>query len=311
MRYSQLKAFHSVATHGGFSKAAGAVFITQPALSEHVRRLEQEHDVLLFTRGRNRVRLTPEGEQLFVLTKRLFEVEREVGDFLSASRAVVDGTLRMIIDSVTHITDYLTPFLDRYPNVYISIRTGNTEEMLNELRAYNAEIGIVGDLDVSGDFETIALGSSPIVAIAARDSEFSERPSLGFAELASLPLVFREPGSKTRQKIEEEAARRNVKLTPAIETEGREAMRDLVAGGLGVGFISASEFGSDSRLVSVALEDADIRMSESLVFLSQRKHLRVIRAFVDFMRSALTARQSGSDGSQAGSVCSVNTFRPR
>ena len=93
MRYSQLKAFHSVASHGGFSKAANAVFITQPALSEHVRRLEQEHDVLLFIRERNRVRLTPEGEQLFVLTKRLFEVEREVGDFLSASRAVVAASL--------------------------------------------------------------------------------------------------------------------------------------------------------------------------------------------------------------------------
>ena len=73
MRYSQLKAFHHVALLGGFSRAAEALFLTQPAISEQVRKLEQEHDVLLFFRERKRIRLTEAGELLFRLTKQFFE----------------------------------------------------------------------------------------------------------------------------------------------------------------------------------------------------------------------------------------------
>ena len=68
MRHSQLKAFHYVALHGGFSRAAEALFLTQPAISEQVRKLEQDHDVLLFHRERKRVQLTDAGERLFRLT---------------------------------------------------------------------------------------------------------------------------------------------------------------------------------------------------------------------------------------------------
>ena len=83
MRYSQLKAFHCVALYGGFSRAAEAIFQTQPALSEQVRRLEQDYDVLLFHRERKRVRLTEAGTNLFVLTKRYFEVEQHIEEYLS------------------------------------------------------------------------------------------------------------------------------------------------------------------------------------------------------------------------------------
>ena len=78
MRHSQLRAFHYVAYLGGFSRAAEFLFLTQPAISEQVRKLEQDHDVLLFHRERKRVRLTNEGEQLFRYTKQYFEVEKKI-----------------------------------------------------------------------------------------------------------------------------------------------------------------------------------------------------------------------------------------
>ncbi|MEM7260294.1 MAG: LysR family transcriptional regulator, partial [Pseudomonadota bacterium] len=99
MSYSQLKAFHSVALHGGFSRASEQVFLTQPALSEHVRRLEQDHDVLLFRREKKRVYLTEAGTQLFHLTTRLFEVEQEINDYLLETRSSVEGELRIMVDS--------------------------------------------------------------------------------------------------------------------------------------------------------------------------------------------------------------------
>lgn len=283
MRYSQLKAFHNVALHGGFSRAAEAMFQTQPALSEQVRRLEQDYDVLLFHRERKRVRLTEEGTNLFLLTKRYFEVEQQIEEHLSEARSTVEGTLRIIADSAHHVSDTLRRFREKYPGIAVSLRTGNTHEILTELRAYNAEIGVAGSMDPGGEFETVDLGATPIVAFAAKGYFPDEIQEIGMQELAGLPLVFREQGSKTRQKLEEEAARQKIRLNPAFEVEGREAMREIVASGSGVGFVSEAEFGNDDRLVRIRIKGADLRMSETLVYLSSRRDVRIIRSFMGFV----------------------------
>lgn len=283
MRYSQLKAFHSVAQYGGFSRAAEAIFQTQPALSEQVRRLEQEYDVLLFHRERKRVHLTEEGERLFLLTKRFFEAEQQIEDYMSETRSAVDGTLRIIVDSAHHITDTLSRFRAKHPDVFVSLRTGNTDDILNELRAYNAEIGVVGSMDPGSEFETVDLGSTPIIAFAAKGYLAPDLDQVSLPELARMQLVFREKGSKTRQKLEEEAVRQKVKLKPAFEVEGREAMREVVASGSGVGFVSEAEFGNDSRLVKVPIKDADLRMNETLIYMSLRRDVRIIRTFMAFV----------------------------
>ena len=85
MRYVQLRAFHNVALHGGFSRAAEELHLTQPAISDQVRKLEEEYDVLLFNRLKKRVTLTPQGERLLEITLRLFDSEAQALELLSTS----------------------------------------------------------------------------------------------------------------------------------------------------------------------------------------------------------------------------------
>ncbi|MEX0302129.1 MAG: LysR substrate-binding domain-containing protein [Leisingera sp.] len=290
MRHSQLKAFHHVAVAGGFSRAAEVLHLTQPAVSEQVRKLEQDHDLLLFLREKKRVKLTEQGEKLLLLTKQYFEIENQIEDYLSESSAVIEGELRIVADSTHHLTDFLGPFNKRYPNVSISIRTGNTEEILSELRSYNAEIGVVGSLSPGKDMSMIHLGATEIVAFAARSLLLTSKPELSMEELAELPLIFRESGSKTRQKLEEEALKRGLALKPVIVAEGRESVRELVASGAGIGFVSEAEFGHDSRLMPIRLTGTSMEMSESIVYLSQRRDVKVIRAFMEFAEKTLGER---------------------
>lgn len=280
MTYAQLRAFHAVSRHGGFSKAAQALGLTQPAISDQVKRLEQSNDVLLYERDGKQVALTPEGEALFGLTKQFFEIEEQIREHLSVSRAAVDGTLRIVVDAAHHLSDQLTRFRERHPSVFISLRTGNTEEVLSEIRAFNADIGVIGAIAPSADLETIDLGATPIIAFSARDYLPTGSSPMTLKALARQRLVFREPGSRTRQRVETEARRQKVALTPSMEVEGREALREVVASGNGIGFISESEFGNDPRLVKIALEGVDISMAETMVYLSQRKDVRMIRAFL-------------------------------
>lgn len=283
MSYSQLKAFHSVALHGGFSRASERVFLTQPALSEHVRRLEQKHDVLLFRRQNKRVFLTEAGTRLFHLTTRLFEVEKEIDDYLLENRSAVEGELRIIVDSACHISSLLTRFRQQYPDVFVSLQTSNTEDMLEQLRAYNAELAIGGGVEPGADLSRVDLGSTPIIAIAAQGYLPSKRRRLKISEIAQMPVVLREKGSKTRELVEKEIGRRRLTLNAVMEVEGREAMREIIGTGAGIGFVSKAEFGNDDRLVGYDISDATLTMQESIFYLSQRSELRIIKSFIDFV----------------------------
>lgn len=281
MNYSQIRAFHYVAIEGGFSKAAERLSLTQPAVSEQVRKLESDHDVLLFNRERKQITLTPIAEDLLLATKQLFEVEERIDDLLSESRRELQGHLRVMVDSAFHLTERLVRFRKKYPEVTVSVRTGNTEDVLASLRNYDVEIGVVGSQDPGSDMCVESLGSSDIVAVAAKSFLNRRIDRLTLSELKEYPLVFRERGSKTRQKLEDEALRAGVLLKPEVVVDGREAMLEIVASGIGVGFVSSAEFGNDPRLVKMGLTDLSLSMNESLVYLQQREGQRTIRSFIN------------------------------
>ncbi len=286
MRYVQLRAFHYVAVHGGFSRAAEQLFLTQPAISDQVRKLEDEYDVLLFNRHKKQVTLTSAGDRLLEITKRMFDNEQQAFELLSESKALRSGTLRIVADSAHHILHILPRFRERYPGVQVSMRAGNTQTVVDSLYSYDADIGVLGDAPTGHEFETVQLSSTPIIAFVAKTHDLAKREALTFAELADLPLVLREQGSKTRTKLEEAAARAKVTLTPAIEAEGREAVRELVGSGAGIGFVSEAEFGHDSRLIRIPISDAgDMAMDEALICLRERARGKLVHAFLETART--------------------------
>src|SRR3546814_15808554 len=86
MRYVQLRAFHYVAITGGFSRAAVALCLTQPAISDQVRKLEEEYDVILFNRHKKQVSLSKAGQHLLAMTSCLFAVAKQAMELLTDSR---------------------------------------------------------------------------------------------------------------------------------------------------------------------------------------------------------------------------------
>jgi aminoethylphosphonate catabolism LysR family transcriptional regulator len=289
MRHAQLRAFHHVAVEGGFSRAAEALRLTQPAISDQVKSLEADYDVLLFDRRRKQVVLTETGQRLLEVTRRLFEVENQARELLSEARALSAGRLRIIADSALHLLHVLAPFRERYPGVEVEVRTGNSQQVVAALEAYEADLGVLGDAPAGDAFDVLSLGSTPIIAFAARRSAAARRVSMTLAELALQPLVLRERGSKTRQKIEAAAVEQGIVLHATIEAEGREAVREIVAAGAGVGVVSEAEFGHDPRLARIAISDVDIRMEESLVCLRDRAGGKLISAFMAIARGKVHA----------------------
>lgn len=291
MRYVQLRAFHYVATSGGFSRAAEALFLTQPAISDQVSKLEDEYDVLLFNRIRKQVVLTAAGQELLQITRRLFDSEQQALALLSENRALQSGNLRIVADSAHHLLHILAAFRKRYPGVKISVRSGNTETVVASLHNYEADLGILGEMPTLKNFDCELLSSSPIIAFVAAGHPLASYKTLTFAQLTDQALVLRERGSKTRVKLEEAARAEGVELKPAIEAEGREAVREIVASGVGVGFVSLAEFGEDSRLVPIRLDPEDrMMMDEALICLHERRSSKLVQAFFEIARQAGVAK---------------------
>ena len=279
MRYVQLRAFHHVAICGGFSRAAEALFLTQPAISDQVRKLEDEYEILLFSRHKKQVVLTAQGEQLLEITRRLFDSEQQALDLLSETRELRAGTLRIIADAAHHLVPILGIFRERFPGVQVTVHAGNSKTVVTKLFQYDADIGVLGEIPEGREFDVFTLGSSPIIAFVAAGHPLAQRRAMTLSELAAHTLVLREGGSKTRHKLDNAAAALGIQLKAAVEAEGREAVREIVASGVGVGFVSQAEFGDDARFQTIAISGSDMHMDEALICLRERSNSKLVRAF--------------------------------
>ena len=278
MQYAQLRAFHAVALHGGFSRAAEALNLTQPAISDQVRRLEQEFAVSLFDRRPRSVELTAIGRKLLSATRRFFDAEQEARDILTAARSLSAGSLTLYTDAPYLAMRLIAEFRKDHPGIEIKVLTGNAEHCLESVLDYRADVAISAATRQDARLTSLPLHREPLAAVMVPDHPLAAKDSIRLAELTREPLIFRESRSVTRRLFEDDLARRGITCVPALEVEGREARVEAVASGLGIGVMAPSELGGDRRLVSVPISDARSIMTDSLVRLAERPPSAIIDA---------------------------------
>lgn len=283
MYYAQLRAFHAVATYGGFSKAADQLRLTQPAISDQVKKLEEIFEVRLFNRSRRAVEPTELGKRLLQITRRQFAMEAEALELLRESQALRTGHLSIIADAPLHATKMVADFRQLYPGITVSLTMGNSNKVMDALFSYRSDIGV---LAIEPDDERLlvrALRDDPIVAFVPREHAWAGRKTVTMKEIAEEPLILREIGSETRRLVEDEFGKIGKPPKIALETEGREAVREAVAAGIGISIVSFPEFGHDSRLVPLEIEDCQRRMMEFIACLNERSNLGATKAFLDML----------------------------
>ncbi|HHI82280.1 MAG TPA: LysR family transcriptional regulator, partial [Rhizobiales bacterium] len=283
MRPAQLKAFHAVATWGGFSRAAKKLGLSQPAVSDHVRKLEETYGVQLFIRAQKSVSLTALGRQLFVLSEKIAGAEAEARDLLSRARGLKEGQLTIGADAAVHVLPLLSRFQDKYPGMNLKVVSGNSDTLLSRLEAFDIDFAVIGRKVSSAIFETRLLSSSGLAAFVSEGHPLSGKARVTFSQLVATPLVLREKGSATRQLFEDALAARNLAPVRAVEVEGREAAREAVVQGLGAGIVSRSEFQADERLTMIEIDGWQAEMSEWLVCLKSRAGLHMTAALLELV----------------------------
>ncbi|MFN0043525.1 MAG: LysR substrate-binding domain-containing protein [Alphaproteobacteria bacterium] len=286
---AQLRAFHAVATTGSFTRAALQLSVTQPSISSQVKALEDNFGVELFERVGRAVRPSAIGKLLLDVTARYFNLEREAVDVLRAGRELRAGRLAIGADSPNHVLSHLAEWSRRHPDIAVSVRMGNTENLLASLFSYEADIVVVANLAPDARLYGVLLRRDPMVILVGHNHRLAARSGVRLADLAGERLVLRERGSATRGLTETALGVEGVRPGAVIEMDGRQAVCDAVAAGLGVAIISAAEVPRDDTLRVLAISGARLEMTEHVACLLERRAHRAVKSFLDLVESRLGA----------------------
>lgn len=239
----RLQVFQSVAKNLSFTKASNELFITQPAITKHIKELEAEFEVKLFDRVGNKVILTHAGTILQSFAEQILSLHNEAKFELSQLKGNVAGTLRL--GASTTIAQYVIPpvlakFYERFPEIKLSLINGNTEYIEQRLLKNEIDIGIVEGKPSNQDIRySPFLNDELLVFTSAQNSTIPHTVTTD--EFLKLPFVLRERGSGTLEIIEKNLIQQNIspkQINVLMFLGSTEAIKSFVNTGNGVGIVS-------------------------------------------------------------------------
>ena len=285
----QLKIFHTVARSGSFSRAAAELKISQPSVSIQVGDLERQFGVELFEQAGKAVRMTEAGRILDAYAGRILALIEETRGAIDEVKGLRRG--RLLIGATSTPGAYLLPgllsrFREQYAHVELALRIAGTRRIQEMLLQRELDLGVVGGHVTLPDVEAVPIATDELVLVTAPGHRFASMPSVGAADLAGESFIMRERGSGTREVVDDALHRVGAHLTPAMELEGAEMVKQAVAANLGVSILSRWAVEIDvaaGRLRIVPIEGVRIQREILLVYHRDRRLPHLARAFAEMV----------------------------
>lgn len=282
MNLFQLRAFDAVAREGSFTRAAERLFISQPAVTGHIKALEEHYQITLLRRTARRVELTEEGRKLAAITRAMFGLAEEAQVMLEANRQLLTGRLEVAADGPHLVMPMLASLRARYPGITVNLRLGNAQETLAALLSEHADVAVLTEIEPRKGLHLQALSESRICALVPQGHPWTRKAKgVALKDLDQVIMVLREPGSITRRTFDAACVQSKVQPRVLLELDSREAVTEAVAAELGVGVVSSLEVGHDPRVVAVPILGEGLVNRHLLGCMERRRDLRLIQAFFE------------------------------
>lgn len=285
MTYAQLRAFHAVAVERGFQKAAERLRLTQPAISIQVSNLEQESATTLFRRRGPEAGLTEDGQALFVLTERMFGAEADARLLLSGGAGGPARALHLGADGPHVALDLISALQRVAPDVRVRVSLANADETWAKLHALEVDAAIMANARPDRRHAAEVICRQSLMALVPGGHALSGRHSVALEELADSPLIFRESGSNTQRIVERGFAARGISVTPYLVLESREAVKEAVMSGLGIGFLFDREVGRDPRCAGIRIRGFENTNTDMLLCLKEQRSNQLVDALFSVVGS--------------------------
>lgn len=286
----QLKVFEATARHGSFTRAAEELFLTQPTVSMQVKQLTKAVGLPLFEQVGKRLFLTEAGRELFSTCQQIFsqleQLEMKVADL----KGMKQGHLRLAVITTAKyfMPKLLGPFCQIYPGIDVSLTVTNHERVIDRLANNQDDLYVMSQLPEHLEINTHPFLDNPLVVVAPTAHPLAKERNITLERLAEEPFIMREPGSGTRRAIQNMLDEKNLSVKVRLELGSNEAIKQAIAGGLGVSVLSRHTLTSENtgELLTLDVEGFPIDRQWYVVYLAGKQLSVVAATFLDYLQEA-------------------------
>jgi DNA-binding transcriptional LysR family regulator len=239
------KVFTEVASNLSFSKAADVLFISQPAVSKHIKKLESEIGLPLFERKGNTISLTSSGEKLLEYLHKAKIIQGQIESDIQIVKSQLEAKGELNIGASTTLSLYVLPkilssFHKKFPNINILLVNRNSENILQALVNKEIDLAIIEAYNKINSVSYKHFMDDEIIPVCAKHSPYGEA-EINAEELKSIPIVIRERGSGTNAVLTKKLAEQQIKLGKLniiARLGGTEALKNFLVEDIAIGFLS-------------------------------------------------------------------------
>ena len=275
-----------------FSKAAKAVYLSQPTVSSHIKDLENHFECKLVDRLGREAIPTKAGSLLYGYATKLIALKQEAENAMAEFQGKIKG--RLTIGGSTIPAGYILPpllgrFKEHYPEVVVTLVQGDTERIINDTLEGNVELGIVGAKAQEVQLVQKRIIDDQMFLIVPQRHKWAAKPQVLMNELIGEPFIMRELGSGTRKSIEQVLHKSGYPLSAlnvVAEMGSTEAIRQGIKAGVGVSILSkcaVAEELTTGSLKKVRIKGLTFNRAFYLTFHRSRTQSPLCRTFIKFL----------------------------
>ncbi len=279
-----LRVFLSVVEHGSFNKAAEALYLSQPAVSQRIRQLERWLGVTLFKRTPQGVQLTEAGRVFLTyaqdMQRLLRAAEKQMLELRQDRPVLHIGATPSV---ATHrLPGWIRRFHQRYPHILLSLHTDTTPNLVKAVSNHDLPLAFIeGELPRETEVRYLLLREIPFRVVAPKNSPWRGRHVVRLEDLDGQPLVTRPPDSQTRKWMERLFRERGVHPRVVAELDTPEAIKHAVAQGLGISLLPECVLRPDDPLLVLDIADGPVRRFLKAIWPKDSPLLPPARAFLE------------------------------
>jgi len=292
----QLRVFEAAARHGSFTRAAEELFLTQPTISMQIKQLTKSVGIPLFEQVGKRLYLTEAGRELFATCQEVFNTLAQFEMKVADLKGLKQGQLRLAVITTAKyfIPRLLGSFCQLYPGIEISLQVTNHEGILERMTNNQDDLYIMSQIPEHLDINYEAFLENPLIVLAPVNHPLAEEKNIPISKLTNEAFIMREPGSGTRRAVQKLFDEMNVEVKVKLELGSNEAIKQAIAGGLGISILSRHTLMPHTDdLTILDVEHFPIKRNWYMVYPNGKQLSIVARTYFEYLLEA--AKQFASE----------------
>lgn len=280
----KIKTLLTLVECGNYTKTANQLSLTQPAITHHMKQLEQEYQISIFYRNKKKLVPTPEGEVLIKYARRVVALTESLQQALvDVHKQVKSLTLAITPTAESNIVPLLfAQYCNEHPNIHINIITDHINNIYNKLRLYEADLAIIEGNIANPHYTSILLDTDSLCCAVSVNHPLAKKQSVTLAQLKKENLILRSAQTGTRNLFESHLLSQNETIRDfnvIMQIDSVSVIKELVVSNMGVTIISHNACRSEVRkkkLVVLPIENMNMTRQINLVYYREFRHPEIL-----------------------------------